>query len=115
MLGGPPFYLEGFRVDVRQLEQGLKNMRKIVESVPMVIFDHHALRDEAWQQKISGVYQQASKIRAQLLLTAAEYSGNENLFLESKREKLYRDYPPSSEFKEWMKTLNNQKIAKPPI
>ncbi|MGZ4850350.1 MAG: MBL fold metallo-hydrolase [Candidatus Bathyarchaeia archaeon] len=114
MLGGPPFYLEGCRVDVRQLEQGLKNMQKIVESVPMVIFDHHALRDESWQQRISVVYQQASK-SGHSITTAAEYSDNENLFLESKREKLYRDYPPSSEFKEWMKTLKNQKVAKPPI
>ena len=80
----------------------------------MVIFDHHALRDESWQQRISGVYKQASK-SGHSITTAAEYSGNENLFLESKREKLYRDYPPSSEFKEWMKTLKNQKIAKPPI
>ena len=70
---------------MRQLEQGLKNMQKIVESVPMMIFDHHALRDESWQQRISGVYKQASK-SGHSITTAAEYSGNENLFLELKRK-----------------------------
>ncbi len=49
------------------------------------------------------------------IMTAAEYMDNENLFLESKRKQLYRDYPPSQEFMQWMKTLNNKKIGKPPI
>jgi predicted metallo-beta-lactamase superfamily hydrolase len=48
-------------------------------------------------------------------MTAAEYAGEENVFLESKRKKLYADAPPSEEFKQWMKTLNRQKIAKPPL
>jgi uncharacterized protein len=114
MLGGPPFYLGGFRVDMAQLEQGLRNLESIVQAVPVVILEHHALRDESWKQKIDKVYQQASKAEHSIM-TAAEYSGNENLFLESKRKQLYRDFPPSTEFKQWMKTLNNKKIAKPPI
>ncbi len=61
MLGGPPFYLGGFRVELAQLEQGLKNLESIVDVVPLVILEHHALRDELWKQKISTVYQHASK------------------------------------------------------
>jgi predicted metallo-beta-lactamase superfamily hydrolase len=114
MLGGPPFYLGGFRVDMAQLEQGLRNLESIVQAVPVVILEHHALRDESWKQKIDKVYQQASKAEHSIM-TAAEYLGNENVFLESKRKQLYRDFPPSTEFKQWMKTLNNKKIAKPPI
>jgi len=114
MLGGPPFYLGGFRVEMTQLEQGLKNLERIVEAVPIVILEHHALRDESWKQKIAQVYDKASNDRHRLV-TAAEYSGIENLFLESKRKQLYRDSPPSTEFKQWMKTLNNKTIAKPPI
>ena len=49
------------------------------------------------------------------VVTAAEYLGDENIFLESKRKQLYRDFPPSDEFKRWMKTLSGKKIAKPPI
>jgi predicted metallo-beta-lactamase superfamily hydrolase len=114
MLGGPPFYLAGFRVKLAQLEQGLRNLESIVEAVPLVILEHHALRDEAWKQKINTVYQHASKA-GHKIMTAADYIGNENLFLESVRKQLYLDYPPSSEFKQWMKTLNNKKIGKPPI
>jgi predicted metallo-beta-lactamase superfamily hydrolase len=99
---------------VTELEQGLRNLEYIVESVPLVILDHHVLRDEAWQQKISSIYQQSSKA-GHSVMTAAEYAGQENLFLEANRKQLFRDHPPSSEFKAWMKTLNGKVIAKPPI
>jgi predicted metallo-beta-lactamase superfamily hydrolase len=114
MLGGPPFYLGGFRVEAAQLEQGLRNLERIVQAVPVVILEHHALRDDSWKQKIAEVYQQASTA-GHGLVTAAEYMGVENVFLEAKREQLYRDFPPSEEFKQWMKTLSNKKIAKPPL
>ncbi len=114
MLGGPPFYLGGFRVELTQLEQGLKNLERIVEVVPLVILEHHALRDEAWRPKMDTVFQKAAK-SGHSILTAAEYAGKENMFLESKRKQLYRDKPPSAEFKQWTKTLNNKKIEKPPI
>ena len=114
MLGGPPFYLGGFRVEAAQLEQGLRNLERIVQTVPVVILEHHALRDESWKQKIREVYQQASKA-GHSVMTAAEYLGNADVFLESKRKQLYRDFPPSAEFKQWMKTLSNKKIAKPPL
>ena len=52
MLGGPPLYLGGFRVDMAELEQGLKNLERIVQAVPMVILEHHALRDESWKPKM---------------------------------------------------------------
>ncbi len=114
MLGGPPLYLGGFRVELAQLDQGLRNLERIVEAVPTVILEHHALRDESWRSKMDMVFQKASQIDHHIL-TAAEYSGKENLFLESKRKQLYRDHPPSTAFKQWTKTLNNKKIAKPPL
>jgi predicted metallo-beta-lactamase superfamily hydrolase len=114
MLGGPPLYLGGFRVENAQLEQGLRNLEQIVEEVPLVILEHHVLRDEAWRLKMEMVFQKASR-SGHRIVTAAEYVGKENLFLESKRKQLYLDQPPSSEFKKWIKTLNDQKIAKPPI
>jgi len=114
MLGGPPFYLGGFRVEAAQLERGLRNLESIVQAAPLVILEHHALRDESWKQKIVEVYLQASKA-GHSVMTAAEYLGNENVFLESKRKQLYRDFPHSAEFKQWMKTLSNKKIAKPPL
>jgi uncharacterized protein len=114
VLGGPPLYLGGFQVETVQLDQGLRNLERIVEAVPLVILEHHALRDEMWRSKMEGVFQKASQ-SGHCVLTAAEFSGKENLFLESKRKELYRDHPPSSEFKQWTKTLNSRKIAKPPL
>jgi uncharacterized protein len=114
MLGGPPLYLGGFSVEIAHLDQGLRNLEQIVEAVPLIILEHHALRDEAWRPKMEAVFQKASQSEHKIL-TAAEYVGKENLFLESKRKQLYLDLPPSAEFKMWMKTLNNKKIAKPPI
>ena len=63
---------------------------------------------------MEGVFQKATQ-SGHTVLTAAEFAGKENLFLESKRKELYRDHPPSGEFKQWTKTLNNRKIAKPPL
>ena len=114
MLGGPPLYLGGFRVEVAQLEQGLMNLERIVEVVPLVILEHHALRDESWKLKMEKVFQKASET-GHRIMTAAEFAGKENLFLESKRKQLYHDQPPTDEFKQWTKTLNGKKIAKPPI
>jgi predicted metallo-beta-lactamase superfamily hydrolase len=114
MLGGPPLYLGGFRVEMAQLEQGLRNLESIVEAVPLVVLEHHALRDESWKLKMEKVFQKASK-SGHSVVTAAEYAGKENLFLESRRKQLYRDHPPSDEFKQWMKTLNDKKTQSPPI
>jgi len=114
MLGGPPFYLGGFRVEEALLEQGLRNLESIAQAAPLVIVEHHALRDESWRQKIAKVCRQASD-SGHSVMTAAEYLGSGNVFLESKRKQLYRDFPPSAEFKQWMKTLGNKKILKPPL
>ena len=114
MLGGPPLYLGGFRVDLAQLEKGIFNLERIVEEVPNVVLEHHALRDEDWRSKIGRVFARAAE-KGHTMQTAAEYSGVENSFLESKRKQLYRDQPPSEEFKKWMKNLSGKVIAKPPI
>jgi predicted metallo-beta-lactamase superfamily hydrolase len=114
MLGGPPLYLAGFRVEQAQIEQALRNLEHIVEAVPTVILEHHTLRDEFWRSKMETVFQKAQDSR-HVIVTAAEYTGKENQFLEPKRQQLYKDYPPSEEFLRWTKTLSNQKIEKPPL
>jgi uncharacterized protein len=114
MLGGPPLYLGAFRVDTAKIEQGLNNLGKVVEETQYVIIEHHILRDESWRCKMAKVFQQSSAA-GHSIMTAAEYAGKENNFLETKRKQLYQDNPPDNEFKQWMKTLNNKNISKPPI
>ncbi|MCW4029262.1 MAG: hypothetical protein NWE92_06415 [Candidatus Bathyarchaeota archaeon] len=114
MLGGPPLYLGGFRVEQAALDRGIANLKRIVAAVPTVVLEHHALRDEDWRPKLEDVFE-AAEAAGHRLLTAAEYAGAPNSFLESHRRQLYTQHPVSDEFKKWTKTLTNKIIAKPPI
>jgi predicted metallo-beta-lactamase superfamily hydrolase len=115
MIGGPPFYLGGFKVSESQLQLGLKNLTSVVEAVPVTILEHHALRDESWRQKTRQVYAKATEVGHQIM-TAAEFAGQENNFLESKRKTLYVENPPSKEFEKWMREgLTEKSSTKPPI
>ena len=115
MVGGPPFYLSGFKVDETQIQRGLTNLKHIVEVVPVTLIEHHALRDEQWRSIAEPVYAAAQKAEHRLV-TAAEFAGEENVFLESRRKQLYKDSPPSNEFKNWTK-LGSLELSrvKPPI
>ncbi|MBT0158582.1 hypothetical protein G4O51_01200 [Candidatus Bathyarchaeota archaeon A05DMB-2] len=115
MVGGPPFYLGGFKVTDAQLKLGVENLAGVVENVPLTVLEHHALRDEAWREKIKPVHDAALRT-GHNVLTAAEFLGVENVLLESRRRQLYRDNPPSKEFEKWMRETSTSKIAtKPPI
>ena len=115
MIGGPPFYLGGFKVDEAQLQLGLKNLVAVVKTVPLTILEHHTLRDQSWQLRIKQVYDAAVKM-GHRVMTAAEFVGHENNFLEAKRKMLYVENPPSKEFERWMReSLTEKSHAKPPI
>ena len=115
MVGGPPFYLGGFKVDESQLQNGLSHLIGIVQAVPTTIMEHHVLRDADWRTKAEPIYA-AAKAKGHSLLTAAEFAGQENNFLESKRRQLYAEYPPSKEFMMWTRE-NQAQISriKPPV
>lgn len=115
LIGGPPFYLEGYKITEAQLQEGLANLRQLAECVPIMILEHHALRDSQWQKRVKTVYDVAES-KGHTLLTAADYAGVENTFLESNRKQLYTKFPPSQEFQQWMK-LNAKELTrvKPPI
>jgi predicted metallo-beta-lactamase superfamily hydrolase len=115
LLGGPPFYLGGFKVSEAQLQMGLKNLTEVVEAVPLTILEHHALRDDVWQQRTEQVYAKAVET-GHRVMTAAEFAGCENNFLESKRKMLYVENPPSKEFEKWMREgLTEKSSTKPPV
>jgi uncharacterized protein len=115
MVGGPPYYLGGFKVDEGEINKGTKNLQEIVESIPVTIVEHHALRDEAWRETTQSLFEAAKKTGHQLV-TAAEYLRQENKFLEFNRKQLYTEQPPSKEFMAWTRT-NEAQISrvKPPI
>jgi predicted metallo-beta-lactamase superfamily hydrolase len=115
MIGGPPFYLGGYKVNEAQVQRGLSNLRAIVEAVPTTILEHHALRGEDWRQNLEPVFVAAEEA-GHKIVTAAEYAGEANLFLESKRKQLYKESPPTKEFMAWSR-LGEAQIShvKPPL
>jgi predicted metallo-beta-lactamase superfamily hydrolase len=115
MVGGPPFYLAGSKVSETHLERGLNNLVALVETVPLTILEHHTLRDKSWQLRAKQVYNKATEVDHKVM-TAAEFAGHKNIFLESKRKMLYDENPPSKEFERWMReVLTNKGRNKPPI
>jgi len=115
MLGGPPLYLAGFRVSEKEMQAALTNLKVVVQHVPTTILEHHVLRDEHWNEKTTEVFYKAYAAD-HVVLTAAEYSGRKNSFLEATRKTLYAKHPPSAEFKKWMRTNEEtKKQARPPV
>lgn len=115
IIGGPPTYLAEFRMRMEYIEAALENLRVLVKHVPIVILDHHILRDENWESIVKPVSEYASGI-GHKVLTAAEFLGRENHILEAYRRRLYSDEPPPEGFMKWARTPSaKRKLIPPPI
>jgi len=83
--------------------------------VPTTVLGHHILRDEQWRSHVKPVFDVATE-NGNKVLTAAEYLGKDNNFLEYHRREFFEMEPPSSEFRKWLKMpLPRRKLEKPPI
>lgn len=102
VLGGPPLYLEGVRVEKSSIRKGIENAARVAGKVPTVIFEHHVLRSENWREQSKLVYDVGSKADHRVVI-ASEYLGVAPLLLESSRERLYEEEPPSEAFLKWTK------------
>ncbi len=115
MIGGPPLYLAGFKVKEEDIRRGLRNLERIVQNIPYTILEHHILRDKDWRTKTGNVFEKALS-HGHKVLTSAEFLGKKNLFLESVRDHLFVQNPPSRDFEKWMrKTQWERRHVKPPI
>jgi predicted metallo-beta-lactamase superfamily hydrolase len=77
--------------------------------------EHHVLRDEQWKKQTEQIYVTADKTEHSVM-TAAEFAGKENLFLESRRKQLYVESPPSKAFEKWIhEGLKVKGTPKPPL
>jgi predicted metallo-beta-lactamase superfamily hydrolase len=115
MIGGPPLYLTRFKVDEEKVQVGLENLEKIVEAVPFTMLEHHILRDENWREKAKNVFDKAYNA-GHKVLTAAEFLGEENTFLEAVRKRLFVESKPSKDFEKWSReSIETKKRVKPPI
>jgi len=115
IIGGPPLYLADFRVSRDEISSAMKNLESIVKHVPTIILDHHILRDENWKETAQPIFDKASSVNHNVF-TAAEYAGEKNNLLESRRKTLFETEPPSQEFVKWMKIpIQKRKLIPPPI
>jgi len=115
ILGGPPLYLEGVRVRKASILKGLANASKIAGKIPKVIFEHHVLRSEKWEDEAKSVLQ-ASAEAGHEMVTAAGYLGDPPMLLESRRERLYEEDPPSKDFVRWTELpREKRRLQAPPV
>jgi predicted metallo-beta-lactamase superfamily hydrolase len=115
MIGGPPSYLAGFKVDENQIQIGFRNLNRIIGFSPLTVLEHHLLRDENWKEKADSVFEIARET-GHKVQTAAEFLGMRNKCLESVRKRLFVENPPSEEFEKWMRlSEDTKKHTKPPI
>lgn len=90
IIDGPLTYMLGYSFSQKDLDNAVKNLKKIISSgVKTIILDHHLVRDPDYKDRIAEVlaYAKIFKVR---VLTAAEFMGKPVNVLEVKRKELYR-------------------------
>jgi len=113
ILGGPPMYLEGVKVEKASIRKGIDNAARIAGRVPEIIIEHHALRSADWRDQTKLVYDAGAKVDHKVM-TAAEYLGMAPMLLESRREQLYEQEPPPEEFQKWTQLPREKRRQQPP-
>ncbi len=91
---GPMIYLLGNAYDKESLERAKENLRRILQldRLKILVLDHHLTRDLEWRKYLENVFEEAEK-RGKKILTAAEFMGKENTYLEARRKELYKMFP----------------------
>jgi len=112
IMGGPPTYLQGFRIGEEFFQTAVHHMKKIVSEVRTVVIDHHLLRDEGWYKFLEPVRESAKKASHKLLV-AADLLKQEPTPLECRRKQLYEEEKPDPDFLKWTK-LPKEKLDETP-
>ena len=97
LIGGPPIYLKGFKIDEESLVRACNNMIKIVGKVPLSIVDHHLLRSLEYREYLKPVYAEAER-SGHRVLSASELIGQEPELLEARRKELHAQEPIKREW-----------------
>ena len=115
ILGGPPLYLQGFKISTDIILHALENIIRLAVKLPVIILDHHLLRSSDWKPYLGKALASAEE-SGNRLITAAEFAGVQNSPLESIRQELYDRDPPSKEFSRWTKLSREKKMrTAPPV
>ena len=101
IIGGPPIYLAGFKIDQESLSIANDNLVKLAKEVPLTVVDHHLLRSLDWKDYLRSAYIEAKK-KGNRMLSASELIGMEPQLLEARRKELHAKEPI---VKDWYKKL----------
>jgi predicted metallo-beta-lactamase superfamily hydrolase len=90
ILDGYPTLFVGWKMSQKAFEASKENLKKAISETraDQVILDHHLLRDIKYKEKISDVIELAER-KGKRLMSAAEFLGLENFFLEAWRKEIH--------------------------
>ncbi len=103
VISGPPLYLSGTKIQHEEVEQGIRSIRSIANSLKnsIIIVDHHSARSFDYLDLLTAL----KKINPRSM-AGYEYMGVEPNFLELKRRELWREAPARSDYNELEETSN---------
>jgi predicted metallo-beta-lactamase superfamily hydrolase len=87
LVSGPPLYLR--HLSSRKRKRARENALILAKEVPVLILDHHLLRNEEGYRFLEDL----SASAGHKVLCAADYMGRRRLPLEAWRQRLYREMP----------------------
>ncbi|MGC8816856.1 MAG: MBL fold metallo-hydrolase [Candidatus Hadarchaeum sp.] len=111
IIGGPPIYLAGYKIDETSLRAAKNNMEKLVSKVPLNVIDHHLLRSLDYRDFLDSAFKEAER-RKHRLLAASELLGLEPELLEAKRKELHEKEPIAKEWYQRLKTGDLKELMK---
>lgn len=95
VVDGSITYMLGFRLSWKNFLHGLENLATILresDRLKKVVYDHHLVRDLHYKEKLSKNHEISNEI-GKKIVTAMEFLGGKNSFLEANRKKLYEELP----------------------
>jgi uncharacterized protein len=113
IIGGPPTYLQGFKVGDEFLQTALRSLQRLAESIETMVIDHHLLRDAGWYEFLAPVRKSAEEAD-HTILTASELLKTKPNVLECQRQQLYEKDKPSAEFVNWTRLPEEKQSVTPP-
>ena len=96
ILDGPSTYLLGYKYPEEAFVKSIELMKAIldIESVRMLIADHHLLRELGYAERIAEVAAHA-RMLGKRVVSAAGFMGVEPVLLEARRRELFEEEPVS--------------------
>ena len=89
-IGGPPTYLVGFNYEHSYLVTAKENLTNLVSRIPIIVVDHHLLRDANYHSYLKSIFEMANAYDHKIL-NAAEFIGEKPKLLEAHRKELYQE------------------------